>query len=62
MSKIKISGLNSEERMREINQRLQQKEARKARELLTLAGQMSHYDALMFVRADIEKKMNGYKK
>lgn len=58
----KINGIISEERMQEINQRLQDKEARKARELLALAGRMSHFEALMFVRADIEKKLNGHKK
>jgi len=53
--------VNSERlaKMEEIQKRLQAKEARKARELLALAGGLTHFDALLIVRKEIEKKING---
>jgi len=58
---VTINGAVSEQltKMEEVQKRLQAKEAKKARELLTLAGGLTHFDALLIVRADIEKKING---
>lgn len=50
---------SKEEKMRELSKRLQDKETRKARELLVLAGRMSHFEAFQFVTNDIKKKING---
>ena len=54
----KINGVISN-KMEEIQKRLRAKEARKARELLTLAGGLTHFDALLIVKKDIEDKLNN---
>ena len=54
----KINGIISN-KMEEIQKRLKQKEAIKARELLVLAGGLTHFDALILVKEEIERNINN---
>lgn len=54
MSNPKTDGVTSE-----LQDRLRKKEAVKARDLLVLAGKMTNYESLMFIKNRI-KDVNGF--